>query len=93
MKIKIAFLAALLTACCPTPPPAQPIEKGPAPSSAEVCLALAQLGCSEGTDTACQRKLDQVAADRLTIMPARCWLAAKSRADARACGALACKEN
>jgi len=91
MKLGIIFCVALaLAACCPTPPPVEPVEKGPAPSSAEVCLHLADLACPEGLDPICQRKIDQVQHDRLVLWPTRCWVAAKTRADARACGQLAC---
>jgi hypothetical protein len=82
---------AALVGCSPHPPPPPPtFEAGPPPSSAEVCLHLAKIGCPEGADDACQRKIDQVAHDRLTIFPLRCWVSAPTREAARACGQLDC---
>ena len=87
----LAFLAApcALTSCSPRPAPHPPAsEAGPPPSSAEVCLHLAKV-C--GVDAAaCQRKLDQVHADRLTLLPETCWLRGATPVEVNACGQITC---
>lgn len=95
MKLGIITLAAVvLVACHPSPAPNPPrdAEAGPLPRPADVCTHLAALGCSEGADPACARKLAQVESDRLTLLRERCWMAASDRAAARACGQLTCAE-
>jgi len=91
MRHTITIIAALLVAaCCPTPPPVEPIERGPLPQPDAVCAHLAELGCPEGADAACARKIVQVEHDRLTLLPERCWMAAKTKSDVRKCGQIAC---
>lgn len=86
-----AFIVApgAFTACSPTPAP-RPLasDSGPEPSSAETCLHLAQV-CGIGAE-ACQAKLDQVEADRLTVFPRSCWLRGATPAAVKACGQITC---
>ena len=90
----IALLcAAAAGACSPTPSPRRlPVEMdaGGATSS-DVCAHLAAIGCSTGRDPACARTLDKVVADRLTILPFGCWLAARDVAGAQSCGVAVCR--
>ena len=92
MRIRTALaLVFALVACSPQPGP-RPVslDSGPQPSSAEVCLHLTNV-C--GADAAsCQRKIDQVQADRLTIFPLACWLHAVTPAGVRTCGRVDCPD-
>ena len=86
-----AFIVApcALVACSPQPGPRPvAVDAGPVPSSAEVCLHLAQV-CGIGAQS-CQAKLDQVEADRLTIFPRACWLRGVTPAEVNACGQITC---
>jgi len=86
--------ATMALAGCPVSQPPRPAasDAGAPPSSAELCLKLVAIGCAEGFDKACQPKIEQVAAERLTVFPARCWMAAQTRDEVRACGGIVCKE-
>ena len=102
MRTMMSFLLAMLmlvsiAACYDATkplPPYQPIY-GPPPaddqsggaSCAAACSRLLELGCPEG-EGACAATCSR--ASELRSLPLACWAAAKTKADAKACGSLRC---
>ena len=94
MKIAAIALLFLLAAECPAKPSPHPVGDA-APdgcSCALACSNLASLGCQEGVAANCTATCQHVESSRLTELHPTCLSAAKTKAEARACGSVACPE-
>lgn len=92
-------LSATAAACPPKPPSPEPdvvvvdaatadAGGGEASASVAACANLAALGCPEGADASvCVRTIDHVQAGHLTDLHPDCLARARTKAEARACGA------
>lgn len=91
--IRYAIVLGLVAAqgCPPSPAPPDANVGDAAPSTcAAACANLLSLGCHEGVAANCVSSCDYATSSRLTDLHAGCLAAAKSRAEARACGTVAC---
>lgn len=80
-----------MAGCPPTPVPdpgPQPVPVGSACSRA--CDNLASLECPEGLDSSCAATCQKVQDGRLTDFKPECLAAAKTQAEASACGTVTC---
>ena len=98
MKILLSalLLSALLVACpLRNPVPVEPDypDSTAAGSCEAACKRLSELGCPEGRNSESGASCVNVCgtAGRLRKLPTSCWANAKSKEEARACGALRCE--
>ena len=81
----VGFFTLGLGATC-TPVPPLPSTG----SCSDACANLAKLGCAEGTTGSCVATCEHTQSSRVTDLKPGCLLAAKTKADARACGSVTC---
>ena len=83
------FLLGCGTTCAtvtPTPTP----TPGPVDYVA-ICAHLLDIGCGEGAEPNCATTFQRIDQDRVTNLHLQCLLDAGDRAQARACGSVACE--
>lgn len=84
--VLLALLAGCGTVPAPTPTPGPDVTDYPA-----VCQHLAELGCPEGNAPECAAAFQRFQEGRMTDLAPACLMAAKSPAEARACGSVLCE--
>ncbi len=94
------FLVNLFVACalviglgvfgCKSGPQPIPTEVDAGTNYGALCAHLADIGCSEGADPGCVDTFTIFQGDRMAQLHPSCLMDASSRAQARACGSVAC---
>lgn len=90
-RLLFFWLGAVLAFGCgttptPTPTPGPDVTDYPA-----VCQHLAELGCAEGAAPECAVAFQRIQEGRISDLQPVCLMAAKSPAEARACGSVLCE--
>jgi hypothetical protein len=92
MRTFAAVLSLMFLAGCPPTPTPDPVPQ-PVPSGSacvRACSNLEALKCPEGLDPSCAEACQKVQDGRLTDLAPECLAAAKTPAEASACGTVTC---
>jgi len=91
VKLSLVTLAFAVVSCTHAPAPVADAGPTPRADTVQACANLAALGCAEGVDASCVSTFDRIVSARLILIDPSCLAAARSKADARACGGVECR--